>query len=253
MGPFFALFFSTAVFLLRIQGGQCADIIGGKESVPHSRPYMATIIQGKYLVCDKLSCGGTLIDRKWVLTAAHCFPSEDLQIVLGAHSLCRRERGKRIHGITQVFAYPGYNAKTVENDIMLLKLDKAAKVGKTVQFIRLPSMFEDVKAGTQCLVAGWGTTDNGELSETLREVNVTVVARTACNDLYQEEITENMLCAGEMNGSKDSDQGDSGGPLICDGEQRGIVSFGIKGYPGVYTRLTKDYIAWIKKTMEDNA
>ncbi|XP_053158553.1 granzyme A-like [Hemicordylus capensis] len=144
---------------------------------------------------------------------------------------------------------------TVENDIMLLKLEKDAKVGKTVQFIRLPSTFHDVQAGTQCLVAGWGKTENRELSETLREVNVTVVDRTVCNDLspYQDEITENMLCAGEEDGSKDSAQGDSGGPLICDGEQRGIVSFGKKGYPGVYTRLTKDYIAWIKKTMEDNA
>ncbi|EOA92965.1 Granzyme A, partial [Anas platyrhynchos] len=50
-------------------------------------------------------------------------------------------------------------------------------------------------------------------------------------------------------------QGDSGGPLICKNVMRGITSFGKKnkcgaiGAPGVYTRLTKQYIQWIKKTI----
>ncbi|KFV03573.1 Granzyme A, partial [Tauraco erythrolophus] len=50
-------------------------------------------------------------------------------------------------------------------------------------------------------------------------------------------------------------QGDSGGPLICNKEMRGITSFGKKNKcgtvdgPGVYTRLTKQYVQWIRKTI----
>ncbi|KFO13681.1 Granzyme A, partial [Balearica regulorum gibbericeps] len=50
-------------------------------------------------------------------------------------------------------------------------------------------------------------------------------------------------------------QGDSGGPLICNNVIRGITAFG-KGKkcgavdgPGVYTRLTKQYLQWIRKTI----
>uniref|UniRef100_A0A670YUG7 Peptidase S1 domain-containing protein n=1 Tax=Pseudonaja textilis TaxID=8673 RepID=A0A670YUG7_PSETE len=48
--------------------------------------------------------------------------------------------------------------------------------------------------------------------------------------------------------------GDSGGPLICKGEQRGIVSCGIKcgmpQYPGIYTLLTNKYSHWIKSVIQ---
>lgn len=47
--------------------GLCADIIGGHEVKPHSRPFMALVMgpNGTF-------CGGALIKENWVLTAAHC-------------------------------------------------------------------------------------------------------------------------------------------------------------------------------------
>lgn len=74
----------------------------------------------------------------------------------------------------------------------------------------LPNTGTDIKAGTRCQVIGWGTTNNGinKPSDTLKEVNVTVIDRNTCNDKkhynLQPAITKNMVCAGDVKGGKDS-------------------------------------------------
>ena len=44
-------------------------IVGGRESVPNSWPWMVVLFFNQ----TKLSCGGSIIKSSWVITAAHCF------------------------------------------------------------------------------------------------------------------------------------------------------------------------------------
>ncbi|NXW57881.1 GRAA protein, partial [Eurystomus gularis] len=256
MGAFLILSTSATVILLVTHGGLCVDIIGGTEVAPHSRPFMA-LINGAN---GKAICGGALIKENWVLTAAHC-NVERGKVILGAHSQKAKEREKQVLQIAKQIRHPCYCSSCKENDIMLLQLRKRARINKAVQVIPLPTSDEDPKPGTICTVAGWGQTHNHQrtLSDTLREVNVTVFSRKICNDNshYKNNpvITDNMICAGDKNGGKDSCSGDSGGPLRCNNVMRGITSFGkakkcgsVDG-PGVYTRLTKQYLQWIQKTI----
>ncbi|NXV52554.1 GRAA protein, partial [Uria aalge] len=236
--------------------GFCVDIIGGAEVAPHSRPFMA-LIQGAN---RKLICGGALIKANWVLTAAHC-NVEGAKVILGAHSQTASEREKQYFQIAKRIPYQYYCPSSQENDIMLLQLQKRAKMTKAVKVIHLPTSDDDLKPGTICSVAGWGQIHNQlkRFSDTLREVNVTVISRQICNDdkHYKNKpvITDNMICAGATKGGKDSCKGDSGGPLICKNVVRGITAFGKKNKcgtvdgPGVYTRLTKQYLHWIRKTI----
>ncbi|KAJ7334984.1 hypothetical protein JRQ81_012925 [Phrynocephalus forsythii] len=232
----------------------CANIIGGKESVPHSRPFMA-LIEGDFI------CGGTLIKPNWVLTAAHCNLGKNPTVTLGAHSLKKAEPSKQTLAVAKQIRHPCFDPETKENDLMLLQLNKAAKINNEVSPVKLGQSFDDLKAGTACLVTGWGVVANRQRkpADALREVNVTIIDRGICNNKqhynFHPVVTKNMICAGSKKGGKDACTGDSGGPLICNGQQRGIVSFGKhlecgnSHFPGVYTRLTKKFLVWIKKTI----
>ncbi|XP_012577227.1 PREDICTED: granzyme A-like [Condylura cristata] len=145
-------------------------------------------------------------------------------------------------------------------------LEKPATINKNVKILRPPQPRftgkNDVKPNTRCRVAGCGKDDNGESSDTLKEVEVTVIDRKICNDEkhynYTPEIGPYMICAGNPKGKMDSCEGDSGSPLICNKILRGITSFGRPGKcgdphsPGVYTLLAEKHLIWIQKIMRDS-
>ncbi|XP_069820844.1 granzyme A-like [Dendropsophus ebraccatus] len=237
----------SAVCLL-ISEGSDLSIVNGHEAKPNSRPYMASIRNEKHH-----SCGGILIAKDWVLTAAHCTMHKGkTKVILGAHSISAstKESGRQILSVKKGIPHPNY--RTHGNDIQLMKLSSKAKLGRKVKLLPLPETFEDVDAGTVCETAGWGRIEGGKSPKHLMEVNVSTISRKECQKRFKGEITENMICTSVGPKGEDICNGDSGGPLICDGVFRGILSFGHKqcGKPNgaaVYTRLIEEYIDWIQE------
>ncbi|KAK2513760.1 putative trypsin-6 [Columba livia] len=89
---------------------------------------------------------------------------------------------------------------------MLLRVEPPFSVTPLVQPLRLPE--GPPATGVNCTVMGWGTTTSPQESypDTPQCVNVTVVSDTACRTAYGTKVTEDMLCAGEDGGGKDSCQ-----------------------------------------------
>nr|XP_009247267.2 granzyme H isoform X2 [Pongo abelii] len=115
MQPFLLLL----AFLLT-PGAGTEEIIGGREAKPHSRPYMA-FVQFLHEKSRK-RCGGILVRKDFVLTAAHC-QGRSINVTLGAHNIKEQERTQQFIPVERAIPHPAYNPKNFSNDIMLLQGD----------------------------------------------------------------------------------------------------------------------------------
>ncbi|XP_052433965.1 trypsin [Carassius gibelio] len=241
----------TIVFALLVMAVACSPgykIFGGEDCVPNSQPWQV------YLTSNgEPWCGGSLINERWVVSAAHCkMPASNLTVHLGKHNVSVEESTEQRIGVEKVIPHPDFNEHTLNSDFMLIKLKEPAVCNEFVKPIPLATRCSC--AGEQCLVSGWGLTEDGNPS-VLQCLELPVLSKEQCVGAYDRRITENMFCAGFMKGGKDSCQGDSGGPLVCNGELRGVVSWGIgcaqEGYPGVYVEVCR-YTAWTKNIIDNN-
>ncbi|XP_066118585.1 trypsin-2 [Saccopteryx bilineata] len=224
-------------------------IVGGYTCQENSVPYQVSLNAGYHF------CGGSLINDQWVVSAAHCYKSR-IQVRLGEHNIEVLEGNEQFIDSAKVIRHPRYNSWDLDNDIMLIKLSSPALISSRVSAISLPTAC--APAGTQCLISGWGNTLSSGINypELLQCLEAPLLSQEQCEDSYPGQITENMVCAGFLEGGKDSCQGDSGGPVVCNGELQGIVSWGYgcaqKGRPGVYTRVC-NFVDWIQETIAKNS
>uniref|UniRef100_A0A673K8M1 Complement factor D-like n=1 Tax=Sinocyclocheilus rhinocerous TaxID=307959 RepID=A0A673K8M1_9TELE len=216
-------------------------IVNGKQAKPHSRPYMVSI-QNNF----KHTCGGFLISDEFVMTAAHCWKGypEILTVVVGAHDLRKSEISDRVE-VKSYIPHPYYTLCSLQNDIMLLRLQEKVKLNNYVKWISLPKE-GDVNGDTLCSVAGWGRLQtNGILSSRLMEANMTTINHAVCQHKWGSKyLASQMIC------------GDSGGPLVCGNTAAGVTSFGSRKLcnspelPNVYTKISA-YLPWIQQIIRN--
>jgi len=228
-----------------------ARIIGGRPVDIKTFPFAASLQDsGGHF------CGGSLITKHVVLSAAHCQGGR-YSVKLGATEW---DKGGQEIDMQREVPHPGYDSRTTDKDYMLVLLDKPATLNNDVKLVQLNSQNAKPAVNDKVTVLGWGVTSpsgGGGVSDKLMTVDVNAISNNDCNNhgsgqnSYGGQISDHMLCAKVPQGGKDSCQGDSGGPLVDNnGVQIGVVSWGIgcaeKEHPGVYARVSKEY-TWIEK------
>uniref|UniRef100_A0AB38ZEP7 Venom S1 protease 17 n=1 Tax=Oncocephalus sp. TaxID=2944721 RepID=A0AB38ZEP7_9HEMI len=238
-----------------------ARIVGGQEAGINEFPFIAGI---RTQFSPFVFCGGTIISKSHVLTAAHCIEPrrhEDFAVVLGDHNVydTSETNSSRVYNIKTVIEHELYDKKGLtEYDIALLTTETEIITNLHIEPACFPTRKIDL-IGQTVKVIGWGADfTNGPYSEILRKVNLFVVDLKKCDDHYTkiDMATPSQICT--FKPGADSCQGDSGGPVVwLDPETNrytliAVVSYGdICGKsPGVNTDVYfhKD---WIKKHMEE--
>ncbi|XP_052739963.1 transmembrane protease serine 9-like [Bicyclus anynana] len=235
---------------------EASRIVGGVETAVNEFPWVARLTY-----FNKFYCGGMLINDRYVLTAAHCVKGLMwfmIKVTLGEHNRCNKTHRPETRYVVNAVAH-NFTYLTFRDDIAVLKLNERVPISDTIKPVCLPHNDVNQYAGVRAIAVGWGSMgEQRNHSCNLLDVELPVLSNAQCRKTKYEPtmIVDDMLCAGYPEvGAKDTCQGDSGGPLSAErGDKRyellGVVSWGIgcgrRGYPGVYTRVTK-YLNWIKQ------
>ncbi|XP_022109261.1 mannan-binding lectin serine protease 1-like [Acanthaster planci] len=261
-------------------------IVGGREARTWSWPWAAhVVVRAPNFGIEYRPCGGSLISRNWVLTAAHCVtvkarpeifgqivPADTTLVTLGVHDITDSSGGVR--EVSEIVRAPSYDARSFDADVALLRLAEPVTLTDRIRPICVPtadtfvadsdySLYEvEEIPDLEGVAIGWGQTGRDQpWSNVLMEVYLPIISRSQCEDAILSGLTDNMVCAGSSAGGRDTCFGDSGGPLMLKEATTGryfafgLVSWGEgnqcaqAGQYGVYAKVG-NFENWIRETAQ---
>ncbi|CAG0883141.1 unnamed protein product [Cyprideis torosa] len=203
-------------------------IINGNKAVPGQFPYQVSL---RWVGTNSHLCGGSIIGREWIVSAAHCMFAGKFYVVSGATKL---NSGGRRHSVVQIAYDSNYDSREIIYDYAVVRVTPPFEFNDLVQPIKLgtsdPTQLE-------CFASGWGriSQTSDDIPNDLQFVKMNALSDRQCKRAFRSSYplynSEAHLCT-QTRGANTCN-GDSGGPLACMNngvpELYGITSFGFGG------------------------
>ncbi|XP_072940382.1 trypsin CFT-1-like [Epargyreus clarus] len=228
-------------------------VVGGSDATIQQYPYSAALLYSRNFITYQQECGGTIINNRAILTAAHCVIGDaPIRWQIRVGSVYANYEGI-VANSNLITIHPNYNVHTMDNDVAIVRSAVTFTFSTTIRAASIAGANYNLADNTALWAIGWGSTSyQGPRSEILRQAQVWSVNQVTCRARYAElasTVTDNMLCAGWLDvGGRDQCTGDNGSPLIHNGIVVGVRSWGMRcglaRYPGVSARVSR-YTAWI--------
>jgi len=280
---FFAIMSTASAFTECGKKGSASRIVGGQDAGFGEFPWQVSLQRkSRYGGSTFHTCGGTIIDKQWVLCAAHCFntgkltPKSQYKVRIGEWKLSSSAEKTQDFTISELYVHEKWNIRTLNQgyDIALMKLDREIDLsGPYAGTACLPSASDDYRGASDCFLSGWGFIEkrgnrDGTRADQLQKATGSIWTKQALRDVWSTTTTlppqyqtfgDKLLGFGNP-GKWSACQGDSGGPLVCKNKSGtfdivGVVSYGPpacgtsgSGLPGMFTEVT-GYLDWIKDKM----
>ncbi|XP_046860028.1 uncharacterized protein LOC124453273 isoform X2 [Xenia sp. Carnegie-2017] len=214
-------------------------IVGGTEARPNSWPWIVSLTRG-----GSIHCAGSIIDKYWILTAAHCLVQSTIPanfftgITINVADHRTDTTSVYEYSLTSVAMYihPKYYLNGpvyfLDYDVALMKLPTPLNFTERVLPVCLPSRDDIFNENDTCFVIGWGRTASGSTSPYLQQVKLDIISLQECNSFssFNGRVSPRSVCGGRRSGGVSACNGDSGGPYQCKRNntwiQLGIVSWG---------------------------
>ncbi|XP_013138213.1 PREDICTED: trypsin 3A1-like [Papilio polytes] len=227
-------------------------------------PYTVSIrLHGKHW------CGGAIVGKQWVLTAAQCFDyvsKEEVTVRMGS---VFRDFGGRILAVTNVERHPDYKMDQYypEHNLAMVKVNAPITYNNRIQAVTLPLAETSLPfMFGETIVTGYGSVVTGQIREgenqELRRMIVREVPRAECRLMYGNDyhLQHDHICLQSVTRGVALCAGDTGDPAVhFSGMNRAGTLYGIalfsgteecayKSKPGIFAKVSFSR-TWIEKIL----
>ncbi|XP_069701657.1 chymotrypsin-2-like [Periplaneta americana] len=230
-------------------------IIGGRNATQNEFPFVVAVLNRGGLLCT-----GTIMSRRFILTAGHCVVNktrDDITVKAGFYiwkdpnAVFRKVQYMRVHPQYRIHYRRAF-------DIALLKMTNPLDYNPATQPISLPLLHDTLPDETKVKFAGWGTIQlgiNPIRPQILQALDGATISIEDCKVSWPK-LANNTICFSSGTSTatpfKDACKGDSGGPLVVNNVQWGIHAQGsmfCKGELPIRFIGVSRFTTWIRNTI----